>query len=166
MRFGDIETIGGVRFLNVRGTKSRNAVRKVPIHPTLYEAIERHIAENGTGNETPIFGWAYLNIFRRASLEMGSMLGYSERELVEKGICFYSGRHSYKTVLSLGNATGIAELNADFAEMFMGHSSKAQLKKEGLDEYEYKHIKADRIGDSLLADKGRAVIKILSHYYL
>jgi len=71
VRFDDMERIDGVCFLNVRGTKSRNATRKVPIHPKLYDAIESHILENGIGNDAAIFEGVYLNLFRKASLEMG-----------------------------------------------------------------------------------------------
>ena len=85
---------------------------------------------------------------------------------MKQGICYYSGRHAYKTILSLGNDTDIADLSVNFAEMFMGHSANAQLKEQGINEYEYKHINADTIGDTTLADKGREVLKILSHYYL
>jgi len=166
IRFDDMKKTDGVWFLNVRGTKSRNAVRKVPIHPKLYDALESHIKENGLTNDKPIFAWVYPSLFRKSATEMGSMLGFTKSELVEKGICYYSGRHTYKTILTLGNATGIADLSVDFAEMFMGHSGSANLKEQGIDEYEYKHINADTIGNTTLADKGGEVLKILSHYYL
>jgi integrase len=165
--FNDIQKINDVFFLNVRGTKSKNAVRKVPIHPVLYSVLEKHTKENSIDNETPIFQNVYNNVFRRACFDMGSMLGYTETDLVEKHICYYSGRHTFKTILSLGNDESIGNVSVNFQEMFLGHSfNRKQLEKEGLKEYKYKHLKAERIGDSLLAEKGKEVFKILTRYYL
>jgi integrase len=167
MRFNDIQKMNDVFFLNVRGTKSKNAVRAVPIHPALYNGLERYVNENGIDRNTPIFSGAYNDVFRKASFDMGSMLGFTEKELIKKGVCFYSGRHTYKTILALGNAEKIADVSIDFQEMFMGHNfKKAELKEKGINEYAYKHLNADVIGSSLLTEKGKEVIKILTHYYL
>jgi integrase len=167
MRFNDIEKMNDVYFLNVRGTKSKNAVRAVAIHPTLYKELETYAKENGIDNDTPIFRNVYNDVFRQASFDMGSLLGYTENDLVEKGICFYSGRHTFKTILALGNAEKVADVSIDFQEMFMGHNfKKAELKEKGINEYAYKHLNADVIGSSLLTEKGKEVIKILTHYYL
>lgn len=167
MRFNDIQKINDVYFLNVRGTKSKNAVRKVPIHPTLYTALEKHIKKNGIDSETPIFENVYNNVFRKACNDMGSILGFTQNDLIEKHICYYSGRHTFKTILSLGNDESIGNVSVNFQEMFLGHSfNKKQLEKEGLKEYKYKHLKAEKIGETLLAEKGKEVFKILTHYYL
>jgi integrase len=165
--FNDIENIDDVYFLNVRGTKSKNAVRKVPIHPFLYSELETYTKENGIDKDTPIFENVYNDVFRQASFDMGCLLGFTQNQLIEKHICYYSGRHTFKTILSLGNDESIGNVSVNFQEMFLGHSfNKKQLEKEGLKEYKYKHLKAERIGDSLLAEKGKEVLKILSHYYL
>jgi integrase len=167
IQFNDIERINGVYFLKVRGTKSKNAVRKVPIHPKLYDALEKYVGKNGIEKDTAVFKGMYNDVFRQASFDMGALMGYTEKDLIEKGICFYSGRHTYKTILTLGNAEKVADVSVDFAEMFMGHTfKKEELKKEGIKEYNYKHINADVIGGSLLAEKGGEVLKILTHYYL
>jgi integrase len=167
MRFNDIEKINDVYFLNVRGTKSKNAVRKVPIHFALYTALKTYVRENGISKDTPIFQGVYNDTFRQASFDMGFLLGFTEKELLKKDICFYSGRHTFKSVLALGNAEKIGDLPVDFQEMFMGHSfNREKLKKEGINEYAYKHLNADVIGDDLLSKKGKEVIKILTHYYL
>jgi integrase len=165
--FNDIENIDDVYFLNVRGTKSKNAIRKVPIHPDLYSALEKHITENGINKDAPIFENVYNDVFRQASFDMDCLLGFSQNQLTEKHICYYSGRHTFKTVLSLGNDESIGNVSVNFQEMFLGHSfNKKQLESEGLKEYKYKHLKAERIGDSLLAEKGKEVFKILTRYYL
>jgi integrase len=167
MCFNDIENIDGVYFLNVRGTKSKNAVRKVPIHSALYKALETYIKKNGIAKDGVIFDGVYNEVFRQASFDMGSLLGYDDKTLIKMGICFYSGRHTYKTILALGNASKVADVSIDFQEMFMGHTfKKEEVKEKGIKEYEYKHLKADKIGNALLAEKGKEVIKILTHYYL
>jgi integrase len=167
MRFNDIETISGVRFLNVRGTKSKNAVRKVPIHPDLYNALEKHITENGIDKDTPIFSGVYNDVFRKASFGMGSLLGFTERELLKKGICFYSGRHTFKSVMSIANAEKVADIDINYQELLMGHNfNKKELRENGINEYAYKHLDAESIGDALLAKKGKEVFKVIDRYYL
>jgi integrase len=164
-RFSDIEKINGVQFLNVRGTKSKNAIRKVPLHPVLYNALENHIKENSIAKDSVIFDGVYNDVFRQASFDMGSLLGFTDTDLVKMGICFYSGRHTFKTLLALGNDEKIGEVSINIQEMFMGHNfKKEELKKKGLNEYAYKHLKADSIGNDLLSQKGKEVIKILDRY--
>jgi integrase len=130
MCFNDIEKINDVYFLNVRGTKSKNAVRKVPVHTALYSALENYVNENGIGKDTEIFKGMYNDVFRQASFDMGLLLGFTDKQLLEKGICFYSGRHTYKSIMALGNAEKIGDLPIDFQEMFMGHSFKKEELKE------------------------------------
>jgi integrase len=167
MRFNDIEKINEVYFLNVRGTKSKNAVRKVPIHTALYSALKNYVRENGISKDTPIFQGVYNDTFRQASFDMGSLLGFTDGQLLEKGICFYSGRHTYKTILTLGNAEKTGDVSIDWQELFLGHNfSKEELKEKGINEYAYKHFNADVIGDDILSKKGKEVIKILTRYYL
>jgi site-specific recombinase XerD len=167
MRFNDLEKMQDVFFLNVRGTKSRNAVRKAPIHPTLYTALETYTRENGIAEDAPIFKGAYNDTFRRASFDMGSLLGYTEKELFEKGICFYSGRHTFKSFLSIAHADKAADIDINFQEMFMGHNfNKEELKKDGINEYQYKHLNCESIGNGLLVKKGREVLKVIDRYYL
>jgi integrase len=166
LRLNDIEKIDEVYFLNVRGTKSKNAIRKVAIHPILYTAIERYAKENGIGNEAAIFGKVINHTFRKACFDMGSVLGITETELLKKAICFYSGRHTFKSIMAIGNAEQVAELDINYQELFMGHNfSKEALKGTGINEYAYKHFDAESIGDTLFAKKGKEVIKILNHYY-
>jgi integrase len=50
-------------------------------------------------------------------------LGYTERELEEMKVTFYSGRHYWKTVMS---AEGLGE---DVEELFMGHKDKRGLER-------------------------------------
>jgi integrase len=167
MRFNDLEKIQDVFFLNVRGTKSKNAIRKVPIHPVLYNALETYTKENGIARDTEIFKGAYNDTFRQASFDMGSLQGYTEKELLEKRICFYSGRHTFKSCLSIANAEKVADIDINFQEMFMGHNfNKEELRKEGINEYQYKHLNCESIGNDLLSKKGKEVFKVIDRYYL
>jgi integrase len=168
IQFNDIEKINGVYFLNVRGTKSKNAVRKVVIHNALHKALETYVKENGIQGDTQIFKEVYNDVFRQASFDMGSLFGYDEKQLLEKGICFYSGRHSFKTVLAIGNLEKIGDIPIDFQELFLGHpfrEERIREEKEGIKEYAYKHLDSASIGDDLLSKKGIEVIKILDHFY-
>jgi integrase len=169
IQFNDIQKINNLYFLNVRGTKSKNAIRKVPIHPTLYKTLETYTKTNGIENDKPIFKGVYNDVFRQASFDMGSLLGFTEKQLLEKGICFYSGRHTFKTILAIGNLEKIADLPIDFQELFMGHPFREERIKgeqEGIKEYAYKHLDSESVGDNLLFKKGLEVIKVLEHYYL
>jgi integrase len=167
MRFNDIEKINNVLFLNVRGTKSKNAIRKVPIHPALYNALEKHITENNIDRDAPIFQNVYNDVFRQASFDIGSLLGFTETELLKKGICFYSGRHTFKSVMALANAEKVADIDINYQELFMGHNfNKKELKEDGINEYAYNHLDTESIGDALLAKKGKEVLKVIDRYYL
>jgi integrase len=167
MRFNDIEKIQDVYFLNVNGTKSKNAKRKVPIHPMLYTALENYVKENGIENGKLIFDGVYNDTFRKASFDMGSVMGFNEKQLIEKGICFYSGRHTMKRLLKVGNGEKVGDVGIHIQEMLMGHTfKKEKVDAEGINEYEYGNLNTEIIGDSLLVKKGKEVIKILSYYYL
>ena len=167
MRFNDIEKIQDVYFLNVNGTKSKNAIRKVPIHNALYNALKNYVKENGIENDKLIFDGVYNDVFRKASFNMGAVMGYTKKQLLEKRISFYSGRHTMKRLLKVGNGEKIGDAGIHIQEMFMGHSfKKEKLDGEGINEYEYGNLNTEIIGDSLLVKKGKEVIKILSYYYL
>jgi integrase len=164
--FTDIESLNGVFFLNVRGTKSDNAQRKVPLHPVLYKALEKHITDKGMNKNAAIFKGVYCEVFRQANFAMGELLGYTEKQLINKGICFYSGRHTFKTILTLGNDMRIVDLSVNFVEMFLGHNfSRKELTEKKINEYNYKHIDPETIGNQILAEKGREVINALDHFY-
>jgi len=169
IQFNDIEKIKDVYFLNVRGTKSKNAIRKVPIHNELYKALKTYIKDNGIKEDTPIFKEVYNDVFRQASFDMGSLYGYTEKQLLEKNICFYSGRHTYKTILALGDIENVGNVPIDFQELFLGHpfrEERMKEEKEGIKEYAYKHLDSGSIGNDLLYKKGIEVIKILDYFYL
>jgi integrase len=163
MTFNDIQPIDNVFFLNVRGTKSKNAKRKVPIHPVLYNMLEMYVKENGIDFDTPIFQNVYNSTFRRASFDMGKVMNHSESELLEKGICFYSGRHSYCSCLSMANADNIADIPVEAQQIFGGHGiSKKALAEKGIKQYDYIHFNSN----SFIFRKGKEVLRMIEHYYL
>jgi len=110
IQFNDIEKIKDLYFLNVRGTKNKNAIRKVPIHNALYKALKTYIKENHIKEDAQIFKGVYNDVLRQASFDMGSLFGLTEKQLLEKNICFYSGRHFFKTILAIGHRIRIADI--------------------------------------------------------
>jgi len=168
IQFNDIEKVKDIWFLNVRGTKSKNAIRKVPIHNDLYKALKTYIKEHGIKEDTPIFKGVYNDVFRQASFDMGSLLGLTEKQLLEKNICFYSGRHFFKTILATGDDIRIADIPLDFQELFMGHPFREERikdEKAGIKQYSYKHLDSESIGNDLLYLKGKEVLKVLDYYF-
>jgi integrase len=149
-----------------KGSKEAEKSREIYAIDTLKGIFSKQW-ENGIDRDAPIFKNVYNDVFRQASFDMGSLLGFSETELVKKGICFYSGRHTYKTILALGNAEKTADIDINFQEMFMGHNfNKKELREKGINEYAYNHLDAKSIGDTLLAQKGKEVLKVIDRYYL
>jgi integrase len=168
IQFNDIEKINDLYFLYVRGTKSKNAKRKVAIHNALYKALKNYVKEKGIEDGKPIFKGLYNDVFRQASFQMGSILGYNEDQLLEKGICFYSGRHFFKSILAIGNLEKIGDIPLDFQELFMGHPFREERIKDnesGIKEYSYKHLDSESIGNELLYRKGKEVIKVLDYFF-
>ena len=116
MKLEDIIEIDGVHFVNVRKSKTENGLRLIPLHETVYKEILRH-AENKKSGEF-IFskkgGPNQSTLYRQARRDMGAAAGYTEEELYELKISYYSGRHFWKTLMS-------AEGLGDVEEYFMGH---------------------------------------------
>ena len=164
IQFNDIQkNENGIYFLNVRGTKSKSSVRVVPIHNTLYNDLETYIKENRIDIDKPIFGNACNDTFRRANFDMGKILGFKRKFLVEKGICFYSGRHSYCSMMAISNADKLADIPIEAQQVFGGHCiNKAELEKMGIKQYDYIHLNSN----SFINRKGIEVLKMIDHYFL
>jgi len=166
IQMNDIIPINDVYFLDVKGTKTANAKRTVPIHPTLYKELKNYVKANKIKDDTAIFTGICYDTFCRARWEMGSLLGYTKDQLYDKNICFYSGRHSCKKIFKVGNEEGIGNVGLHIQEMIFGRShSKKVLKEEGINEYEYGNIDADVLGNTQLSKKGLEVFKIIDHFY-
>jgi integrase len=136
-------------FLNVCESidgKTKNAKRVIPLHPFTYQKLFEYIQKNNKGENDFIFD-VKTEDFSRASIVLGNILGYSEKELEEKNIRYYSGRHFFKTML---NAGGLGE---DIEELFMGHKTSLDVKKN------YNH--RDKIGQENLSKKINIMFEIM-----
>jgi integrase len=122
LKKSNIIQIRRVKFLEVMGTKTINAVRKVPIPTFTLRALNDYIAEY---ENTFHKDWLFKKtdnqptphkIFNYSARQFGALCGYDENELKEKGFVFYSLRHFYKKLLER------SELKTDIVEYFMGHA--------------------------------------------
>jgi integrase len=100
------------------GVKTVNSYRKVPIPAITLQALNEYIQENNiteylfySGSKT-----IHYNMFGFAKNQFGAHCGYTEKEMEEKNIDFYSFRHLYKTILER------SAIKKDIIEYFMGHS--------------------------------------------
>jgi site-specific recombinase XerD len=150
IRVKDLITIDRVHFIDIQKSKTESGVRIVPIHAFVYQKLTAYIKETGKREDDYIFsneGRAIQStVYRKASVDMGTMLNMSETELEKQGISFYSGRHYWKTVMN-------AEDLGDAEEFFMGHKVSADVAKR------YNH--RDKQGREKLLKKAREVIDIL-----
>ena len=123
LKVNDFEVINGINFIYVKGTKTENALRKVPIHNFVYNKIQEYIKLNN--NNGYIFIKKNGQIFSNNEISkmisiVGTRLGYVKNELYddlkEKNITFHSWRHLYSTIMY-----GSGSISADWIEYFMGH---------------------------------------------
>jgi integrase len=146
----DIIKIDRYHFFNVRSSKTENGVRVVPVHPVLYEGLQNYIGGTGKQPEDYLFSVDgkpnQSALYRRANADMGAVMGFTEAELAERFITFYSGRHYWKTLM---NSEDLGEIE----EYFMGHKVSNEVRKR------YNH--RDRQGKRILMKKTKELIDIL-----
>jgi len=145
--FSDIIDEDGVRFFDIRQSKTENGLRRVPLHPFVYDALSRYA--QGKPVDKPLFLMGDVKhnqsgVYRKACIDMGAIMGLTETDLAVEQISFYSGRHYYKTLLS-------AEGLGDVEEYFMGHKVSRDVSKR------YNHL--DKQGREQLLCKAREVFK-------
>jgi site-specific recombinase XerD len=145
-------TIFNNHFLKVCSTiegKNKDAKRTVPLPPFVYKKIQEYILKMNRGENDYIFDNLNVKDFDKATILLGSLLGYSEIELDKdhKNIRFYSGRHFYKTMLNCGS------LGEDIEEFFMGHRVTNDIKQR------YNH--KDKIGKENLVKKIELMFTII-----
>jgi integrase len=175
LRKSNIIQIRRLKFLEIvnshtenkeRGTKTKNAVRKVPIPAVTLAALNDYIAEyDSTFNGDYLFYIGSKSIpnkvFNYSGRQFGALCGYDENELKEKDFVFYGLRHFYKKFLER------SELKTDIVEYFMGHSvnfsnmGERYNDRESLDAefFEDFGIKINKYIDSMFA-------KVLEKYEL
>ena len=135
----------GVKFIELKKSKTYNGIRKVPLHEKVYAKIVEYA--NGMEVNKNIFSDVTNYQFTKAYKELGKMLKLSIDFLNENNITFYSGRHFWKTLMS------DAGLGDDIEECFMGHKVTNDVKKL------YNH--KDMRGKKNIAKKAKEVFRIL-----
>lgn len=110
----DIQPKNDYFVLHIRGTKTCYSDRYVPINnktkDCLIEIIRNKLAVDNNIRDTA-------NI-------IGQRLGFSERYLIDNGICFHSYRKMFKTILTSAN------LNTTLIETLMGHTTNNQASND------------------------------------
>jgi integrase len=147
----DIISLDGIRFVNIRESKSKNGIRLVPLHEFVYQNIRQYIQQTGKREADYIFsgrgGPNQSTLYNEANALLGKRLKVSENDLAEQKITFYSGRHFWKTLM---NSEGLGD---DIEEFFMGHKVSGDVAKN------YNH--KDKHGREKLLEKAREVFSIL-----
>ena len=108
------------------GLKTENAKRKVPIPAITLQALNEYIEENNITDYLFYKGSKYIDshLFSFTENQSGALCGYTEKELKEKNIVFYSFRHLFKTALQRSH------IKDDLIEYFMGHSVNVRNMNE------------------------------------
>ena len=145
IRLGDVEEVGGETFLNVRGTKTESAARRVPLHPFVLEKLREY-----AGGRDPAFPQnqkRFVKLCSAANVSMGELMGHAPETLKAENIRFYSGRKFWKTLMASEG------LGRDTEEYFMGHKVSSDVEKL------YKDL--TKVGAEKLAEKAREVLAVL-----
>ena len=99
------------KYLQVNGTKTANAVRRVPLLP------ETEFCYN------QIQGGFRASLYKQSVIEAGKLCGFTEDFIEENHIVFHSFRKMYKTLLESCNITDT------WIEYYMGHSQTSSVKQ-------------------------------------
>ena len=162
MRNSEIERIkvkhlvilDNVRFIDITISKSINGVRLVPLHDFVYRKIMAYAKKNNKDENDYIFknnNVKYLSseTYDQANLELAKYTKYTEAQLKDEYITFYSGRHFWKTLMDSENL-------GDIEEYFMGHKVTSDVAKR------YNH--KDKQGRKKLLERARKVFSILDKH--
>jgi site-specific recombinase XerD len=151
MKASDLIELEGIRFIDIKESKSRNGIRIFPIHDFVFKKIKQYIKQTGKGDGDYIFsargGPNQSKDYKKANALLGEKLGLSAAFLDEQKISFYSGRHFWKTLM---NSEGLGD---DIEEFFMGHKVSGDVSKN------YNH--KDKQGMAKLLEKAKKVFAIL-----
>jgi integrase len=140
---GDVFLRDGLRFLDIKRSKTRNGERIVPLHPFVCSKLDL---------DRPPDAPLVPNLidpgkrFITANRTLGYKLGMLPEQLAEEHITFYSGRHFYKTMLNDGGL-------GDAEEYFMGHKTSSDVSRT------YNH--RDRQGQKKIVEVTAKVLEIL-----
>ena len=101
----------GKLYLRINGTKTKNAVRTIPVLPETIACMEYLTAGFRTA------------AYKESVIEAGRMCGFDEAYIEENHIVFHSFRKMYKTLLE---SCGVPNT---FIEYFMGHSQTSKVNQ-------------------------------------
>jgi integrase len=154
IKVNDLIDIDTVHFIGVIISKTKNGIRKVPLHDFVYRKIMAYIRKTKKNNNDFIFnipGKKKLGseTYSSANLELAKFTKYSKEQLEKENITFYSGRHFWKTLMDSENL-------GDVDEYFMGHKISGDVAKR------YNH--KDKQGKKKLLERTNRVFKILDKY--
>jgi integrase len=151
IKVNDIIELGGIHFVDIKQSKSKNGIRLVPLHDFVYKKIRQYIKQTGKKEGNYIFsdhgGPNQSTLYNQANALLGEKLKLSQDDLKKQKITFYSGRHFWKTLM---NSEGLGD---DIEEFFMGHKVSGDVSKN------YNH--KDKRGREKLLEKTEEVFAIL-----
>lgn len=144
MRTGEFKTAEPViihnrLYLQINGTKTENAVRRVPIISKVADAF-LHYKSNGFAKAA----------WKESVYMAGSLVGYDKEYVDKHNIVFHSFRKMYKTILESNN------INNLWIEYYMGHSI---LQSSDVNKLYFNPLAAD---DSLIYEQVLKALEFLS----
>jgi integrase len=144
LKLDDMQLIDGCRFIKIEKSKTKNGIRLIPLHKSLYEKIKTWSIKND--KRLLLFNFSSER-YSDANRELARRLKVGDEELERENITFYSGRHYWKTLMS---AEGLGE---DIEEIWMGHKVSGNVAKL------YNH--RDKQGRGRMVKKAKQVFSIL-----
>lgn len=112
-RLSEIKTCEnlGNGYLKINGTKTKNAVRTIPVIPETIECLQ--YLQKGFRSAA----------YKESVIEAGKLCGFDENYIEENHIVFHSFRKMYKTLLESCN------INNNWVEYYMGHSQTSTVNQ-------------------------------------
>jgi integrase len=147
IKMSDVTEIKGVRFIEIKESKTESGERLVPLHDYVYQALKTFAKANKKNDGEAVFRLEQRVKFKDAVDELGGRIGMSEADMEKENITFYSGRHYWKTLMNA------YKLGDDVEEIFMGHRVSNTVAET------YNH--RDKRGKDMLVKKAKNVFAIL-----
>jgi integrase len=145
IKMEDIEEIKGIKFIEIKKSKTESGERLIPLHNYVYKTMKAFAADKNA--DESIFNLGRRVKFKSAVVELGKRIGMSAADLKKENITFYSGRHYWKTLM---NAEGLGD---DIEEILMGHRVAGGVAEV------YNH--RNKRGKGMLVKKAKKVFAIL-----
>jgi integrase len=143
LEMSDIETVNGCRFINIKTSKTKSGIRKIPLHDKVYRKLKAY-AEKSKKTRFLNFWSKY---YKDANKELARQLKISDEELEKENITFYSGRHFWKTLMR------VEGLGDDIEKIWMGHKVSGNVAEN------YTHL--NKQGKERTIKKAKQMFEIL-----